>query len=263
MEDRIINKLFSRVAVLCGALALGACSAFGGKAAPEPEYTQVQASAPFEIRDYPELVLVKTTMNGADDPAFMRLFRYISGENSGKREIAMTAPVLESPKGEEIAMTAPVLQSGADGATEMSFILTAEFTPETAPLPNDPAVLLDTIPARRVAVISFNGQANQDLVAEHQTKLQDWMAAQGLVAKGPAELAQYNPPLDDPVPASERDHDPDQRTLIMHGNGWRRSPPSRPVSRTAIPLDSDPQMRLPVRGFFRRHPIRIHDPLDL
>lgn len=186
----------TRLAVLLGTLMIGACSVTGGQAAPEPTFDQLRAETPFELRAYPELVLVKTAMSN-DDRAFQRLFRYISGANAGKREIAMTAPVLQSTgtsEGAKIAMTAPVLQSDGESGAEMAFILTSDFTPETAPMPTDPAVELATLPRRQVAVVTFNGRANDALVAEWQDKLDTWMAENGLLAIGPAELAQYNPP---------------------------------------------------------------------
>ena len=115
----------------------------------------------------------------------------------------MTAPVIENPVGTEIAMTAPVLQNNATGGpAEMAFILTQDFTAETAPVPTDPKVELDVIPSRRVAVVTFNGRANADDFATNRAKLEEWIKAEGLVASGPAELAQYNPPWT--VPALRR-----------------------------------------------------------
>ncbi len=147
------------------------------------------------MRDYPELVLVKTTMADGTRAAFGRLFDYISGENGGRREIAMTALVIETKPGAEIAMTAPVLQDGgAGGPTEMGFVLPAEFTAATAPLPADPAVTLAVVPARRVATIRFSGSADPDDVAESRVRLEAWMAERGLAPAGAPELAQYNPP---------------------------------------------------------------------
>lgn len=174
-------------------LMAGACSVFGGAAAPEPEYTTVQAEEAFEIRDYGELVIVKTSMGVGDNDAFGRLFDYISGDNQGAREIAMTAPVLATPKSTEIAMTAPVLQLDGDATPEMAFILTADFTPETAPVPSDPAVTLGTVPARRVAVLTYNGLW-RDGSATAETQLRAWMADKGLDPIGPASVAGYNPP---------------------------------------------------------------------
>lgn len=176
------------------AAVLSACSVVGGKAAPEPAYVIVSKSSPFEVRDYPELILAKTTMVDGENDGFRRLFRYISGANRGSREVAMTAPVLEKD-GTEIAMTAPVLTEGEAGAkTEMAFILPDEFTAETAPVPTDPAVRLDVTPARRVAVISFNGRASDDDFAVKTRELEEWIEKRGLTATGRAEFAQYNPP---------------------------------------------------------------------
>jgi len=184
---------------LVAAGMIAACSVAGGKAAPEPEFTVTEADAPFEIRDYPELVLVKTAMTDGSDGAFQRLFRYISGANRGTREIAMTAPVLQQ-QGTEIAMTAPVLQDRA--ARDMAFILPAEYTADTAPLPTDRAVRLDVVAPRRVAVVAFAGRATGASVAEATARLEAWMAEAGLVAAGPPDLAQYNPPWT--IPALRR-----------------------------------------------------------
>lgn len=199
----MITRSITLASALVVSLAMTGCSVFGAKAAPEPEFTQISKEAPFEVREYPELVLVKTSMSSEEDDAFMRLFRYISGANEGNREIAMTAPVLENPEGTEIAMTAPVLQNTTLGEpSEMAFILTADFTSETAPIPTDPAVKLDVIPSRRVAVVTFSGRANAQDFATHRAKLEAWIADSGLTAAGPAELAQYNPPWT--VPALRR-----------------------------------------------------------
>ena len=191
--------VFRIAAALIGATLIGACSVVGGKAAPEPAFQVVTAAEPFEVREYPSLVLIKTSMDDGSNDAFGRLFDYISGNNGGDRKIAMTAPVLQSDKGLQISMTAPVLRSDD---RQMAFILTEEFTAETAPLPNDPLVQLDVVPARKVAVISFSGRSNDSLYAEYLQKLWDWIATQGLTPTGPPELAQYNPPWT--IPALRR-----------------------------------------------------------
>ena len=173
-----------------------ACSVFGGPAAPEPAYSIVRADAPYEIRDYPALVVVATPMEDGSSDAFRRLFGYISGENAGKTEIAMTAPVLQSAEeGTAIAMTAPVLQSfGSDGTREMVFVLTEEFTLETAPKPTNPQLRLAQIPARRVATIRFSGFFRDAAIADNTDLLEAWIMQQGLTPVGPPESAGYNPP---------------------------------------------------------------------
>lgn len=184
------------VATLFATLLLSACSVFGGPAAPEPSYKVVRSEAPYEIRDYPALVVVATPMQDGSSDAFGRLFDYISGANAGETKIAMTAPVLMSAEdGTEIAMTAPVLRAfGADGTREMVFVLTDDFTLETAPKPTDPKVRLAQIPARRVATIRFSGLFRDAAIDENTALLQAWMADQALEPVGPPESAGYNPP---------------------------------------------------------------------
>lgn len=165
------------------------------RATPEPAYTLVEAGDGFEIRDYSELVIAKTPSGEGQNSAFRRLFDYISGANEGAREISMTAPVLVA--GTEIAMTAPVLGAtgwdGSDGE-QMAFILPAEFTSATAPIPTDPKVTLAVIPARRVAVATFSGWADDEDFAEAETELRERLAATSFAAADAVETAQYDPP---------------------------------------------------------------------
>ncbi len=195
----MILRAAKTVAAFAGLLTIAACSVFGSKAAPEPGYSVVIAEGPFEVRDYGELVVVKTPMSDGSSAAFRRLFNYISGENKGARKIAMTAPVLstDAATGTKIAMTAPVLQSG-EGNREMVFVLTDEFTPETAPVPSDPDVTLATIPPRRVAVVRYSGSLDRRAPAE-EARLREWLETRGLQPGGPPEIAGYNPPWTLPV----------------------------------------------------------------
>src|SRR6056297_2896163 len=123
-EAGMLLRATRAIGAFAGLLGVAACSVFGGAAAPEPEYSVVLAEPPLELRDYCELVVAKTPMKDGSGAAFGRLFDYISGENSGARDIAMTAPVLdtEGAGGAEIEMTAPVLQ-GREGSRAMVFVL--------------------------------------------------------------------------------------------------------------------------------------------
>ena len=105
--------------------------------------------------------------------------------------ITVDCDVLEAD-GAKISMTAPVLQS-RDGAHEMVFVLPDDMTPQTAPVPTDPAVSLATIPPRRVAVVRYSGFLSRRASTE-EARLRDWLARKGLRATGPAEVAGYNPP---------------------------------------------------------------------
>jgi len=187
------HKMISLTA-LFGLVFATACSVVGGKAAPEPEFQVIFAQAPFEIRAYNELVVAKTPNTDGSNDAFGRLFDYISGENSGARKIAMTAPVLTTQtSGEKIAMTAPVLQRDQGQDSEMLFILTDNFTLQTAPRPSDPSVTLSTLPSRQMAVVRYSGSMTKG-ANKNETMLRDWIKEQGLTPIGPSEVAGYNPP---------------------------------------------------------------------
>ncbi len=190
----MLSRATRAIGAFAGFLGVAACSVFGGAAAPEPDYSLVRADPPFELRDYGALVVATTPMNDGSGAAFGRLFDYISGENAGARDIAMTAPVLdtEGAGGAEIEMTAPVLQ-GREGAREMVFVLPEDMTLQTAPVPTDAQVSLATIPPRRVAVVRYSGFLSRRAAAE-EARLRDWLAREGLTPAGPAEIAGYNPP---------------------------------------------------------------------
>jgi hypothetical protein len=69
----------------------------------QAKYEVLKKIGKTEIRRYPRLVIAR--VDGYGDGGFNLLFRFITGNNRQKSDIAMTAPVVS----EEIAMTAPVL----------------------------------------------------------------------------------------------------------------------------------------------------------
>jgi len=122
--------------VFCGCAAVRA----GYKSAP---YQVIRTDGKFELRDYPELVLVETRSQGADN-SFMRLFHYIGGQNAGSQKISMTTPVF---------------MAGENTNATMAFVLPANMPLENAPRPADPGVTLKKVPAGRFAVLRFRAAA--------------------------------------------------------------------------------------------------------
>jgi len=187
------------------AASLAGCSVFGGKAAEEPPYELVLKDGDFEIRDYAAMAVARTRVEAEDYRAavgegFGRLFGYITGDNTGEAEIEMTAPVLTEEagtsgrEGAEISMTAPVLTEESAGGWDVTFVLPSEITAETAPRPADPAVRIETVPARRVAIARFSGFLSAENIAENREALMAWLDARGEAPIGPWEAAGYNPP---------------------------------------------------------------------
>jgi len=182
------------------------CSVFGIRTVDEPGHVVLESDGDFELREYESFVVARTSVEESYDDAgsisFRRLFRYISGENVREESIAMTAPVLQQNRGasgEKIAMTATVLQQRVTddegpGRWEMSFVLPAEYSIETAPLPTDPKVRLEVVPARTVAVLRYRGSLSEESYSAHVTKLAQRLAARGYEASSAPRSAGYDPP---------------------------------------------------------------------
>lgn len=154
---------------------------------------------PFELREYPPLVVAETVVAGAraesERAAFRRLFDYIGGENAVGEEIAMTAPVIEEPASEKIAMTAPVLQEATPQGWKMAFVLPAEYTIGNAPRPSNPEVELSRIEGGKVATVRFSGSRSDERLEEETRRLNEWMAARGLRPISEPRSAGYDPPF--------------------------------------------------------------------
>ena len=164
-----------------------------------PPYKTVVRDGDYELRDYPALVVAEVTVDGGQKAAANKGFRllaaYIFGANRKRQDIAMTAPVAQQPAGQAIAMTAPVAQvPGAAGTWVVSFTMPSQWTLQTLPVPDNPAVTLRNTQPARFAVLRFSGLAKPDDVRKLSAELLAWAKARKLRVAGPVSLAQYNPP---------------------------------------------------------------------
>jgi len=152
-------------------------------------YTALRTEGDFEVRDYPELKVVATGVAAGSperDTRFMRLFRYIDGDNAASQKVAMTTPVI-------MTTTRP----GGDGGgiqEKMNFVVPAGVAAAGAPAPKSQDITLETLPAQRVAVVRFAGKSNQALEKEKLAALRAWMEENNLTAHGDPLLAYYDPP---------------------------------------------------------------------
>ena len=168
----------------------------------EPKYTVIEKSEAYELRAYSPKVVAETLVSGSMDKASSAGFRliadYIFGNNTsrtgGNEKISMTAPVTMEPKSEKISMTAPVSMEQAGGQWRVHFVMPGQYTLETLPRPNNPAVTLREVPASNYAVIRFSGLAGEDKVANKTADLMTWLDSKGITPIGKPELARYNPP---------------------------------------------------------------------
>ncbi len=169
----------------------------------QPEYTVVRQDGAFELRRYAPYLLAETEVESgfmeAGNVAFGRLFRYISGDNTARAEIAMTAPVEQAKRGggEKIAMTAPVEQARAGGVYRVAFVVPRKYTRETVPQPTDTRVRIREVPARSIAVWRYSGRWTEENFREHERELRGKLTALGLKPEpgDSAIIARYDAPF--------------------------------------------------------------------
>ena len=141
------------------------------------EYKVVTSDGKFEVREYPDLMLVATTTKmdaQGRDGSFMKLFRYISGANESDKKISMTTPVfMENDKSES--------------AVQMGFVMPKDIAIEGVPAPTGEGVGVRKRIGGRFAVLRFAGQLNTKLAKESEANLRTWMETKGLIADDSAE----------------------------------------------------------------------------
>ncbi len=161
-------------------------------------YDVVRAERGFEVRRYPEHVVVETTVSAdfddAGNRAFRYLFGYISGDNAARQSIEMTSPVVQAVS-QRVAMTAPVVQTPSGGNYTVAFVLPSAMSETTAPIPSRPEVALRTVPARLAAAVQFTGRWTKTAYDKHRSLLLADTAVAGLTAVGEPWFARFDPPF--------------------------------------------------------------------
>ncbi len=151
------------------------------------EYKVLRTIDNIQLRKYPKLLLA--TVSGLpDNDAFGILFNYITGSNRSSERVDMTAPVLTS---EKIEMTAPVISS----ENKMSFVMPKNFSIDNIPKPNNPKVIIEELPAAKLAVLRFKGYARQKDVNKNKNELLTVLAQNNIKTEGEPILMRYNSPF--------------------------------------------------------------------
>jgi DNA gyrase inhibitor GyrI len=173
MHSWIIGLVLAILAVV----AYAGCksSRAGYETAP---YRVVRTDGNVELREYPTLAIVQTPMRGADD-SFMRLFRYIDGQNTATQKIAMTTPVF---------MT----------GNEMAFVLPVKTPADQIPQPKNSQVAVGSIPAGKFAVMRFGGRRNASNETNAVAALTAWLQRENLTATGDPIFGYFDPPWTPP-----------------------------------------------------------------
>jgi hypothetical protein len=163
------------------------------------KYSVLEKEDGFEIRKYDPSIVVETFVEGdlenVGKEGFRRLYAYISGENTKKQSISMTAPVSQEAGSEKIAMTAPVNQEKKDNRWRITFLMPAEYTLETLPKPNDTRVRLTEEFGRLMVAVKYSGTWSQEGYEENRALLEEYIHRRGLTKTGEPVWARYDPPF--------------------------------------------------------------------
>ncbi len=153
-------------------------------ATPTAAYKTIKTEGDFELRAYEALHLAKVSLPTSDkrsknmDGSFMKLFRFIDGQN--ERE-------------EKISMTTPVIVERGDKESSMSFVMPEINVAKGLPTPKGD-VKLAKMPPVKSAVLRFAGVSNSQKEAEKLTALQAWMTKEKLTPELTPLFAFYDPP---------------------------------------------------------------------
>ena len=186
--------MFKKMIYLIIAVVIGGVVFMGWKltsrsAYESAEYTVLETDGQIELRDYPNLMLVTTTMGTrtqGDDGSFGRLFRYISGGNENKQKVAMTTPVFMEPQSDSEQPGTP--------AGQMGFVIPKGVAQTSIPVPASDQVEVTKRPGGTFAVIRFAGRNDLEVCQKQQRLLEAWIEKRQLKSDGESEIAGYDPP---------------------------------------------------------------------
>ena len=182
MRRRMVYLWGLSCLVVLGALAWSVTARAGYESAP---YKVVESDGNIEIREYPDLVLASTEAKfdaRGNDGSFMRLFRYISGNNESDQKIEMTTPVFMEP-------------DSPDSKGQMGFVMPQQIAEAGAPAPKASGVVIRKREGGRFAVIRFSGVMDTKKAEAQEAKLREWMKSRGVEGEAMAERAGYDPPF--------------------------------------------------------------------
>ena len=189
--------------LVAGAVAAGAALIGGAfyvlqeRQTEEPDYRALKTDGDFQIRDYPAMAVAETVVQGPRKAAlgegFGRIADYIFAKARDGEKIDMTVPVMQD-SGDPMASDPPFFNDELEGAWRTRFVMPTGRTSDDLPEPPAGVELVD-LPARKVAVVSFPGRADDRMLAEQEDRLRGWLARNGEKSAAEPEYAFYNSPV--------------------------------------------------------------------
>ncbi len=159
---------------------------FRFKGIETPNYKVIKTLGDVEIREYPQLILAQTKLDGKryesnGNNGFSVVANYIFGENQQKQKIAMTAPVIMN-------------MSETDAS--MSFVMPSQYQLSDLPKPNSNSVALVSQDSMKLAVLRFGGFSSDEKIAKHAQILTQVLEENNIRIKGSLLYMGYNAPWD-------------------------------------------------------------------
>lgn len=148
------------------------------------KYEVVKTLDRVEIRRYPSLVTARVC---GENEGFDILFRFITGKNTQKAKVQMTAPVVS----ERIAMTTPVMED----TSCIAFVMPEKYKLETTPKPVDERVKVEKIDDRYVAALRFSGRWTDSNFNAKSKELLEVLTKNKVKTKGGVFTMLYNAPF--------------------------------------------------------------------
>ena len=190
--------------VLAGAAAVGA-ALIGGAAfyylrerqTEEPDFRALISDGDYQIRDYPAVTVAETVVEGPRRDAlgrgFRRLADYIFAKSREGEKLEMTVPVMQDG-GDPMASDPPLFDDDLEGAWRTRFVMPSGRSSGDLPAAPEGIELVE-LPPRKVAVVSFSGNADDRLLSQQEDRLRGWLARRGEASEAEPEYAFYKSPM--------------------------------------------------------------------
>ena len=179
-------KLWAIIAIVASVILIGfVFYSFKVKDIEMPKYRVIKQLGEVEIREYPSLILAKTSLKKSDydqegSNGFRTVAGYIFGGNQSQQKIAMTAPVI---------------MSMGDSAS-MSFVMPSEYNMQDLPTPSNNQVKLIQESPKILAAIRFGGYSSTEKIKKYAEQLYAELKKNNLETRGELLYMGYNAPWD-------------------------------------------------------------------
>ena len=179
-------KLWAIIAIVASVILIGFIFySFKVKNIEMPKYKVIKQLGEVEIREYPSLILAKTSLKKSDydqegSNGFRTVAGYIFGGNLSQQKIAMTAPVI---------------MSMGDSAS-MSFVMPSEYNMQDLPTPSNNQVKLIQESPKILAAIRFGGYSSTEKIKKYAEQLYAELKKNNLETRGELLYIGYNAPWD-------------------------------------------------------------------